>query len=176
MLYTLAKHNRVEYLNPVPDDPRQQRKPKTFRQLAANTASPLYAYLRHGRELARLDRLLDGVLAESERQHCRVANLHGDTLILHADSSAWAARLRFAAPAMLARLREHRQLAALRQVRIRVASQTSASATDAAIRSGRPGRELSDSARALIDQLAESLRDEDIRAAFKRLASRKPTG
>lgn len=154
---------------------RQGRKAKNFRQLAENTSSPLYAYLRHGRELARLDRLLDGALTENERPHCRVANFSGDTLVLNTDTSAWAARLRFSAPDLLEQLRRHRPLASLRRIHFRVGKQAFASPNDPGANGTRPVkplRELSDSARTLIGQLADGVRDEEIRAALKRLANR----
>jgi len=60
--------------------------------------------LERARSLQRLEQAVLGVLPESLAAHCSVMNLKRETLVLGVRSSAWAARLRFAAPELLKQL------------------------------------------------------------------------
>lgn len=52
------------------------------------------------------------------RNHCRVVNIEDRLLVLAADSSAWAMKLRFQAPTLIEALRGSKDLAALQTVRV----------------------------------------------------------
>lgn len=52
------------------------------------------------------------------RCHCRVVNIEDRVLVLAADSSAWAMKLRFQAPTLIEALRASTDLAALQTVRV----------------------------------------------------------
>ena len=54
--------------------------------------------------LERVNRTLRGLLDPGLAEHCRVANVDRYTLVLQTDSSAWASRLRYLAPAILEKL------------------------------------------------------------------------
>jgi hypothetical protein len=56
--------------------------------------------------LARADRTLRAALPEAAAPHVRLANLRGGCAILHADSAAWAERLRYLRSTILEALGE----------------------------------------------------------------------
>lgn len=58
----------------------------------------------HARHLIEIQSVLKTILPAPINQHITVANLNEDALILHVDSAAWAARLRFHIPEILSRL------------------------------------------------------------------------
>ncbi len=144
--------------------------PRGGRQIlqTARTGSGRSAGLvERARELARLDTAVAAELPADMRPHCQVANLRAGTLVLAADSPAWAARLRFHAPRLLRRLRAR----GLKAQRVRVLIQ-------APIPARRetpvpPPRRLSAEAARLIHQQAEAIADPDLAAALRRLARRR---
>lgn len=60
----------------------------------------------HAAKLQRLESLLNKRLPEQIRSHCRVAALTDGVLTLHADSPAWAAKLRYLTRDMLSIVQE----------------------------------------------------------------------
>lgn len=56
-------------------------------------------------ELKRLQQLFETVLDTDLRTHLRVMQLKGNCLIIEAENSAWASRLRFRAPELIKDLR-----------------------------------------------------------------------
>ena len=64
--------------------------------------------------LAEIRRLLPGELAA----HCVSARLHGERLVLHADSPVWASRLRFMSAELLSLLENGDR--SLREIKIRL--------------------------------------------------------
>lgn len=78
-----------------------QDKTATCAQLLKSAAVPL---IERARKLSRLEQAVLRLLPENLAVHCKVLNLKNETLILSADSSAWAARLRFAEPALIKQL------------------------------------------------------------------------
>jgi hypothetical protein len=115
--------------------------------------------------LRRLTAALRDALPEPLASHCLAANLDNDTLVVGCSSSAWAAKLRYQLPALLARLRNHAGLAALSQIRIRV----------------QPSREerpriplrrarLSPRSADILSTLAEGTADPALKAALQRLS------
>lgn len=53
-------------------------------------------------------------------QHCRVAAVRQTTVVVHADSPAWATRLRYLAPALAASLRDQPGYSWVRDIKIKV--------------------------------------------------------
>ena len=88
--------------------------------VAANSA--LSALLRKARELESLETLVRGWLPPALAPHVRVAALREDTLVLTVDSAAWATRLRYECPGIVASAQEHAVTRAVRNVRIRVSA------------------------------------------------------
>ena len=132
--------------------------------------------LAHGARVAKANEALCNRLEASLREHCRVANLKGDTVIVIADSPVWATKLRFQTGAMLEILRD-RGFPELRTLRIKV---NPINVTREA--APRHGPQLSQSAAATLLRTAEGTKDVELRAVLERLAARSgkagkgPTG
>ena len=125
--------------------------------------------LAHGARVAKANEALCNRLEAAVREHCRVANLKGDTAIVIADSPVWATKLRFQSGAMLEILRD-RGFPELRSVRIKVSPVNVA--REAA---PRHGPQLSQSAASTLRRAAESTDDIELRAVLERLAGRSKT-
>ena len=75
--------------------------------------------LSRARKLLALDKMLHEEIPAPLNEHCRTLNVAGTTLILAADSPAWAARLRFHTPQLVKKLSSYHPFD-IRAVRIRV--------------------------------------------------------
>ncbi len=76
-------------------------------------------------------------------QHCDVAAVHQTTLVVHADSPAWATRLRYLAPALATSLRDQSGYQWIRDIKIKVRPKTGRPHAPAGVPArgaGNPGR------------------------------------
>lgn len=138
-----------------------------FNALIGQEGATFQNTLKRAKRLQQLAPFLDQCLGPAITQHCRLANLRGDTLILQSDSPSWSAKLRYLAPQLLDCLQQHPQLAGIKRITVRVAPRSQSAK--------RPARRLqlsSHNAR-IIEQLAESLKDSTLGEALKRLAARR---
>ena len=121
----------------------------------------------HGERVTKANEALGHQLEAALREHCRVANLKGDTAIVIADSPVWAGKLRFQTSAMLEILRD-RGFPELRTLRIKVSPVNVA-------REAAPGSrpKLSQSAATILRGAAESTDDPELKAVLTRLAERR---
>jgi hypothetical protein len=118
------------------------------------------------RELARQTRALAHVRALLPAElaaHLLAVRVDPPRLVLFTDASAWAARLRFAAPQLLAALR--RPMPSLNAVHVKVHQ------PDRPARRPEGGPVLSGAAARAIREVGESMTDEALRDALLRLAS-----
>jgi hypothetical protein len=107
--------------------------------------------------LKQIRQIVPGVM----QQHCLHARICGNRLILHTDSPVWATRLRFHGNEIINTLRQ--QAPAIRKLDIRIM-------LPEPVRPGRPALgSLPEKTALLIGQLADSIDDEAIQAALKRL-------
>ncbi len=136
---------------------------KSLEQLLHSGA--LDKLLAHGARVAKAHEALRNQLEASLREHCRVVNIKGDTVIMMADSPVWATRLRLQTGAMLEILRE-RGFAELRTLRIKVSPVNVARAAVP-----RHGPQLSQSAASTLRRAAQSMDDVELRAVLERLAA-----
>jgi len=133
--------------------------------LDSSAASPL---LSRARALGRLDALVHELIPSPMNQHCRVLSVRDDTLIIAADSAAWAARLRYQSPQLI------RQLAGvssmnLRTVHIRVrAASPQPDKQTATVR-----QSVSDKNSLALKQAARNITDPRLKAVLLRLAGRR---
>ena len=117
-----------------------------------------------------LDKFLHELLPTPLNEHCRILTISGTTLILTADSSVWAARLRFHTPQLVKQLASYRPIS-IAAVRIRVkpparpATPVKPKAT--------PRR--SPLAAAALKQAAQSISDPALKSGLLRLARRQMT-
>jgi len=131
--------------------------------LGGNTA--IAALLPGVERNAELVRLVRRMLPKSLADQCLHASLEDDVLVLLTASPAWATRLRFFAPKLLRSLPEPWDHAAACRVRIQPVSEP----PGAAGVEPRPSRLTASTVSHLLDA-AESVVDEEIAAAFRRLA------
>ncbi|MBL8459778.1 DciA family protein [Zoogloea sp.] len=116
----------------------------------------------HASRLLRLQQQLGGLLPHYMADACRVANLKGETLIVHVESAGLAVKLRQAVPSLLADFA--REGVILREIKVKVAMREYRPATPPP-----PHRHVSDATRSGLDHLAASLpADSPLAKALKR--------
>lgn len=123
--------------------------------------------------LQSLNALLRACLDTEAAPHIQVADLSADRLVVHADSAAWATRLRYLAPQLLRCLHKTPQLTNVRHLDIRVIphGQPTTSVAHPAV--------LSADSASILESAAAGISDPPLRTALKRLARRgrsKPAG
>ena len=143
-------------------------KVRGLKHLLSDTTST--ALVQYARQLQALTRLLNQCLSGELADHVLVANLHNETLVLQADSAAWATKLRYLAPQLLRCLQQHEPLASVQRLEFRVAPQ-SQPATPAA-----SPAQLSSAGADTILASAQTVSDPNLRAALKRLARHRNMG
>ena len=126
--------------------------------------------LSRARDLMALAKLLNDVLPTPLNEHCSILNVADTTLILAADSPAWAARLRFHTSRLVKQLAHYKPLK-IRSVRIRVKPATPPAPPVRHLTKPRQSPYVA----ALLKQAAESISDPALKSGLLRLASRHTT-
>jgi hypothetical protein len=141
--------------------------PRRF-TIDASASGTLKELLRQAHELLRLEDDIGALMAPSIRPHCRAAGCRDGQLILMTDSPAWATRLRYQVPALLAGLRRRAPALGLREIHVKVSpfAQPVEAATGL-------GPTMSEASAALLEDVASGIGDARIRAAMLRLAGRR---
>ena len=145
----------------------RNQEPLAIRDLLMRRSDRLSQLHQHTSELARIRQVLQQALPPPLRDHFMVAAFDRDTLVLVADGTAWAARLRFQIPALRVAARERCGLPALKSVRVRVSAPLSPP------RSGNRRLRLSRSAAESLRRSADSTSDEALRASLRRLSDHR---
>ena len=115
--------------------------------------------------LTKLNNYVQNLLPAPLKPHCQVANLHEGTLVMLVDSAVWANQLRFYQTTLLRAWQpDQAGSQAPRQLAIRIASKHVAEKAPSA----KP--ELSEESAALLESTADSLSDQGLREALRRLA------
>lgn len=78
------------------------REPRLLKDLLAG--NDLSRLVERAREAGALDARVRALLPDELAAHVTGAVLNGDTVVVLADSAAWATRIRFMAPELVARL------------------------------------------------------------------------
>ena len=73
----------------------------TVKRIMTNPSGLLNLILKHSQSIQKIDKIFLASLPPPLEQHCYVANLRDKILIIHADSSLWATRLRYMTPEIL---------------------------------------------------------------------------
>ncbi len=94
-------------------------KARQFDQLISSNKQ-LNKLYTHAKDICALNEKLHNYLAPNLSSHCSIANYSAETLIVNADTSAWASKLRNRNPDILAFARHECGLSKLITVRIRV--------------------------------------------------------
>ena len=135
----------------------------TCSRILEDAAFPL---LERAQKLLRLEQTVLLILSEDLATHCKVLNLRNKALIVSVPSSAWAARLRFAAPELVGQLRSRYSLdVETLQVRIRPPI-----SEPRPVRRTRP--ELSLASASLLAQTAQTIEHHGLQEALFRLAAK----
>ncbi|MES9855854.1 MAG: DciA family protein [Sedimenticola sp.] len=139
---------------------------KSLRSLAEclNSGSAIPALLLRSREQLQMLQQVRLMLPESLREHCVGVVKNTSRLLIYADSSAWAGRIRFITGDLTAKL--NKSGLAVERIAIRVLL-TPKRPRD--IKSQQLRRLSADSA-SLIVETAETIDDPELQAAMKRLA------
>ena len=138
--------------------------PLAIRDLLTRRSDRLFQLQQHAAELARIRQALQQVLPVPLRDRFMVAAFDRDTLVLIADGTAWAARLRFQIPVLRSAARERCGLPSLKSIRIKV------SPPDRRPASAPRKLRLSGGAAESLRRSAESTTDEALRASLLRLS------
>jgi hypothetical protein len=112
----------------------------------------------------RIRELID----EPLRAHVRFALLKGDTVILIADSSAWASKLRYQVAAIQRRMESSPEMAAVRNIRVKVAAAETTTRIPA-----RRAQALSATTAEGVRRQAESIEDPLLREAVMKLSGHR---
>lgn len=141
---------------------------KAVDRILCTPAGTLETLDRRCSSLASLDQILAELLGPPLAGHCHVANIKADTLVLHADSPAWASRLRFMAPELAGPMARHAHGASLRHVRVVVRAPVQAPTPLHPSAKARLSQRSADLLRATADDEP----DPGLKKALRRLASR----
>ena len=144
-------------------------KPSQITKLLHSTSFPAEGLLQRGQYLHRLDRLFGKLLDSETRLHCQVGNIRDGVLIIYIDSTAWATRLRYQTPALLQQLQQRKGLEGLHQIELRVLPAEKKELIE------QPAK-LSQEASSCLSACAESLEDENLSNALRRLAAHHKKG
>jgi hypothetical protein len=146
-------------------------KPRAITELLQRSGFPAEGVMQRGQFLHRLNRLLASLLDHDAKLHCQVGNIRDGVLIIYVDSSAWASRMHYQSPALLAQLQQRKGLAALQQIEIRVMPRQQKE-------KHHQRATLSLEAASCLRLCADSIADADLRQALQRLAAhhKKRTG
>jgi hypothetical protein len=152
---------------------RDDRKAKV-RRLGAYLPADLRAALnRRADEELRLRQAWISTIPEPLASHARPVRYAAGLLFVHADTPAWAGRLRHQQSTFVEALRRASALHDLTDLRVRVVPPDSNDDSAPSVR--RPSSRLSAKAALVIEGTASSVSDPDLRAALKRLAQRDPS-
>jgi hypothetical protein len=148
-------------------------RPRPLPELLADQENPsLSGILHHCRQLHGLNALLGEILGAELAAHCHLANIRDNTLVLAADSAAWATRCRYLAPQLLQKIRSNRDLSGIDNIRVKITTPPSPADTSHSIRRAY----MSETTSECINQCAESIDDPHLSSALRQLAKRKRPG
>lgn len=147
---------------------------RPVQKVLAEECADLRRLVQRARRLHALTIALRGLLPATLRDHCAVGAFHDRTLVVCADSAAWASKLRFHAPTLVTQLRELPELRDIAQVRIKVAPPRPPGGMTS--RERRPM--MSVAGANIIEGCAQAVDDVALKEALQRLASRgkRPAG
>jgi len=142
--------------------------PERLSRLLAPEGDGLGSLVRRAGLLAHASRVLAAHLPSPLGSHCRVANVEGSTVVVQADSAAWAVRLRFMAPTVCDALSPLFAGPTLRHVKVSVCPPVAVAPVQPSDK--RPAL-TAESARVL-ELAAEAVADPGLKDALRRLSRR----
>jgi hypothetical protein len=146
--------------------PKRDPAAKSFNQVLQSAAAGELRYLiEHGTRLERMSRLLRDQLPPALGPHCRVAGITQQILILHTDAPAWATKLRYYRPQLLAYLCRQPDFGRLDDILVKTVPPKTLQASGQSI-----PRNLPASAVGLLHSVAAVISPPALQAALLRLA------
>ncbi len=127
--------------------------------------------IRHGKRLRRFNNLLQTLLPSELKAHCQLANIKGNTAVLHVSSTVWATRIRYQIPNIINKLQDDAKGRQITNIEIRVHPGSARVKKEKAVRRASMSKEAALS----VQRCAATVDDEKLRSALERLASRKDT-
>ncbi len=131
-----------------------------------HSAGALEQMLAHARHLQHLNEMLAQFAGDPLSTHCRVANLRADTVVFHAESPVWGARLRYYIPELLAFLKQRCGHPGLIHAQIHIQPNTEATPNS------REAPSLSPASSHLLESVAKTTSDTRLKDALLRLSRR----
>ena len=119
--------------------------------------------LRTSETLLRATRMLRDALDPVFADHCAVARLSPDHVVVAVDGAVWASRMRYLIPQLEAHFAQHLEVTRAPRVEIKVLNPPT-------VEQPKVERELTDNSRASIRQTASALPPGRLRDALERLA------
>ena len=147
----------------MPD--RSNNNPATLTSLLKDKHSTLGKLCQHTEFLSHLEKKLCLFLDSPLNSHCSVANYMNETLVLHSDSAAWAAKLRYNIPAILNYMQNECDLIALKTIRIKIKLPDNTTQYG----STRKKPAISRASALFINQAAATMSDNDLRLSLLKL-------
>lgn len=144
-----------------------RKSPQPLANILSTDSAGLQRLVERTKALSRLNQAMQSYFPSPLNEHCRIANVKENVVIIQTDSSAWHTRLRYHVPQLLAFLRQQPGLGDLREIRIRVKPPEVAPVATTARRAT-----LSSTAAEAIEGMARLIDDTDLRSALQRLAQR----
>ena len=134
--------------------------------LESSLKGPVKDLMVRAKELLQLETLIREFLDPVLKRHCRVAGFKNGDITLLADSPVWATRLRCQVPVLMTLLRRTWPNAELRKMLVKVSPFW--------LPEKPPRRQLirSQSAAAVLQEVADTIEDEQLSRTLRRLASR----
>ena len=138
---------------------------KNIVKLLMGNADSLQAVFTNCQRLETLNRTVQRCLPAPLNQHCQVANLRDNTLILHADSSAWALKLRYSSRTLLQQLCQH-GIKGVNIVEVKVKPHNAAITRPEKTKPAHMSKKTAH----LLDNIALDITDNHLKMALQRLA------
>ncbi len=129
-----------------------------------DSSPPLVRLARQAKQAKQLLERVRTCLPTDLAPHLSAARARDNILVLYAESSAWASRIRYATP------RVRRDLSEFREIRIRIHPLETAASKPAG---GKARRVLVDETAAMISAIATMISDPELSQALKHLASHR---
>ena len=122
---------------------------------------------RHAQLLERLNHAFQQSLPAQFSAHCKLANIHGSTLVIHTDNASYSSLIRFQAPTLCQTLSQELSLD-INTIEVKVRPSYSPFENQ----SSNP-ISLPSSASTALKQTAETMEEGPLKAALERLAKRQ---
>lgn len=146
---------------------KEQKKPlqaPPIGDLIAGQRGQIQTIYQHALKLIELQKKLKSALPSPLNDNVTVASLNKQTLTVHTSSAAWAARLRFKTPDMLAALKREKIEPPVKTIRIKVHP------PDASRPKSVEKLSLSPETSQLLREVADSISDPELRESLLRLS------